>query len=391
MKKIIVLNDFPIVPPNHGGKLRIYNVYKHLSKICDITYICFGNEQEIKENIITETFKEVRIPKSQLHKKVEAIAVKLLGISANDIIAMFFCRVNPEIKSELKKYLNDCDLIILSLPYMYPAVKNRASDKTLFYESHNIESFLKKSIFGKGALRNFFLEKVRKNEEEVIRRSSVIFATSCSDSDAFKKVFKVNNEKLHISQNGTDISSFEALYENDILIKKKVISKPVAIFIGSGHPPNVEAARIIVRLIAPAMKDLYFLICGSVCWGVKNESLTNNVGLAFEVTEEEKVELFRCSDVALNPMESGSGTNIKMLDYMAAGLPVITTSTGARGLDLDNTNSVICEISKFPEKIQEVLGNKKLYDTLSRNGRKLVVEKYDWRKIADGMAEIIMK
>ena len=125
--------------------------------------------------------------------------------------------------------------------------------------------------------------------------------------------------------------------------------------------------------------------------GVKNESLPNNVGLAFQVTEEEKLELFRSSNIALNPMQSGSGTNIKMLDYMAAGLPVIATPIGARGLDLNGTNSMICEIPDFPEKIREVLENRILYKSLSDNGRKLVEDKYDWRKIAWNMADVFEK
>ncbi|MFN7173813.1 MAG: MlaD family protein, partial [Thermaurantiacus tibetensis] len=44
--------------------------------------------------------------------------------------------------------------------------------------------------------------------------------------------------------------------------------------------------------------------------------------------EEEKLALLRGADVALNPISSGSGTNLKMLEYFAAGLPVLSTPHG---------------------------------------------------------------
>ena len=117
---------------------------------------------------------------------------------------------------------------------------------------------------------------------------------------------------------------------------------------------------------------------------------SRNVLLLGQISNEEKLELYHISDVALNPMLSGSGTNIKMLDYMAAGLPVITTPVGARGLDIENyNNAIICDVSEFPKKIRELTNDKDLYDRLSRNGRKLVVEKYDWENITKRMAKIL--
>jgi len=44
--------------------------------------------------------------------------------------------------------------------------------------------------------------------------------------------------------------------------------------------------------IAPRMKDVYFLICGSVCWNIKNHTMGRNIGLTFEIDEEEKLELY---------------------------------------------------------------------------------------------------
>ncbi|MCJ7443822.1 MAG: glycosyltransferase [Methanotrichaceae archaeon] len=112
-----------------------------------------------------------------------------------------------------------------------------------------------------------------------------------------------------------------------------------------------------------------------------------NVILLGQVSDKEKSDLYSSSHIALNPMLSGSGTNIKMLDYMEAGLPVITTPLGARGLDIDNYHhAIICDITEFPEKIMELLNNRELYNELVSRGRKLVQDKYDWTHISESMA-----
>ena len=94
--------------------------------------------------------------------------------------------------------------------------------------------------------------------------------------------------------------------------------------------------------------------------------------------------------LSLNPMMSGSGTNLKMLDYMAAGLPVVSTAVGARGIDLKNgIHAVICGVDEFPAKISEILNDNKLSEFLSSNGRELVKAHYVWKEIAESMAEVI--
>lgn len=115
-----------------------------------------------------------------------------------------------------------------------------------------------------------------------------------------------------------------------------------------------------------------------------------NVLLLGQISDEEKLELYRSADVALNPMLSGSGTNIKMLDYMAAGLPVISTPTGARGLEIESyKHAIICDLPEFPAKITEILEDDRLRSKLIANSRRLVAEKYDWKRIAEDMDQAL--
>jgi glycosyltransferase involved in cell wall biosynthesis len=101
-------------------------------------------------------------------------------------------------------------------------------------------------------------------------------------------------------------------------------------------------------------------------------------------------ELLHLADFAVNPMTSGSGTNIKMADFMAAGLPTVATPIGARGLDIVNgKHAIICERGDFIAQLRRLLANQHLADALSRNARQLAAQQYDWKLIAEHMAETL--
>ena len=69
---------------------------------------------------------------------------------------------------------------------------------------------------------------------------------------------------------------------------------------------------------------------------------------------------------------------------MSCGTPVITNKLGNEGLDAKNNEEIItCEDPlEFAQKIVGLLSDNYLYEKISRNGRKFILENYDWGKIA---------
>jgi glycosyltransferase involved in cell wall biosynthesis len=95
------------------------------------------------------------------------------------------------------------------------------------------------------------------------------------------------------------------------------------------------------------------------------------------------------SDVALNPMRLGSGTNLKMLEYAAAGLPIITTPHGVRGLSLqDDRHLRVVEQGDFAEALRDVVGQgRSEAEYRALEARRFVEREYDWRIIAEQWRE----
>jgi glycosyltransferase involved in cell wall biosynthesis len=95
----------------------------------------------------------------------------------------------------------------------------------------------------------------------------------------------------------------------------------------------------------------------------------------------EKNLFVEMSDIAINPVLFGAGTNVKMLEYMAAGLPTVTTEIGARGLNLtDGQNVIIADHLHFKKQLLELFNNEPLCRQLSTNARAVAL-KFDWREI----------
>ncbi len=390
MKKILVVNDFPIFPIVHGGKVRIFNIYQNISSDFHIKYVCLGENQKIQEKKISDNFYEISVPKTFFYKVINVIANLLMRNSVDDFVALFFASSNLQLKKLIQKAIAECDIVIFCHPYMYPAVAPYIRNQLVIYEALNVEYTLKNSILRNGQLKTIMLQRLKKVGHNLLKRSDLCFAMSDADKQIFTQVYDVDSSKIHIAPNGVDLEYYSEVYESRLFRKEQIISVPLILFLGSGHPPNVESAKQIIRNIAPKLQDAYFLIAGSVCWMIRNESRGKNVGLAYLITDEEKRELFRFTNVAINPMMSGSGTNLKMLDYMAAGLPVVSTAIGARGINIINgIHAIICDINAFPQKISDVINDKNFSELLASNGRELVKAHYIWKEIAGSMAEAI--
>jgi glycosyltransferase involved in cell wall biosynthesis len=386
MKKILVVNDFPIFPIVHGGKVRIFNIYKNISTKFHVTYLCMSDHHKIQDNVISDNFHEISVPKTFFYKVIILLANILTRCSVDDFIALFFASSNFQLKKIIKKEIAKCDVIIFCHPYMYPAVKPFIQNQIVIYEALNVEYDLKNSILPKGVFKHIMLRRLRKVGQDLLNRCDLSFVMSEEDKKIFSKVYSVKTSKIRVAPNGVDTDYYKTLYITRTHKRERIISIPLIIFLGSGHPPNVEAAKQIIKNIAPGLPNAYFLIAGSVCWMVMNENRGKNVGLAYFISDEEKQELFRVANFALNPMISGSGTNLKMLDYFAAGIPVISTDVGARGIHILNRHhAIICDINAFPKEISYLINNVDISEALSRNGRKLVEDLYDWKNIADSM------
>jgi glycosyltransferase involved in cell wall biosynthesis len=150
---------------------------------------------------------------------------------------------------------------------------------------------------------------------------------------------------------------------------------------GSWHGPNIEAADHILKY-ATTMPAIIFIILGSVCGAIADREIPANVKLLGVVDDNVKAVLLGTADVALNPMTSGSGSNLKMLDYFAAGIPVISTGFGARGININaGEHYLLADVLEFPERISQFTTAN--FNEIALQARKLAEMNYSWSAIVN--------
>jgi len=165
--------------------------------------------------------------------------------------------------------------------------------------------------------------------------------------------------------------------------RQKKDRKYNAIYISNAALPAVNAANEIAS-IASGLPNINFVIAGAVGAAMNLDNLPKNVDVVGQVSNHKKDILLQTSDFALNPIAGGSGLNIKMLEYFAYGLPVITTEFGARGIDVINgTNCILTSIDNLKASLAKFCTlDIAIKDNIAINARNLLREKYSWHNCA---------
>jgi glycosyltransferase involved in cell wall biosynthesis len=91
------------------------------------------------------------------------------------------------------------------------------------------------------------------------------------------------------------------------------------------------------------------------------------------------------------PLRVGGGTRLKILEAMALGTPVISTSKGAEGLDTHSGQDILIADSSqaFADAIGQVFEDAALREKLAAGGRALVEREYDWGKLTSRLIDLI--
>jgi glycosyltransferase involved in cell wall biosynthesis len=387
-KTIFLLNDFEASKPSSGGEIRINRLYSKLSSHYTIVLLCLNSSGEIRQTWITDTFLEISIPKTDEHIQEETKSNSQSRVSTNDIVSSYMCVKNDLLKDIAVHCCEIADVIVSVHPYMIRLLEG-LDNKPIIYESLNYEVALKKKILQNHPQYNRLIQEVEVVERTACERSLFIISVSDDDHKGLAGLINSHSKEIFTVNNGVDAPGHDFFTDDYPRVKDMFLGSPTVLFVGSGHMPNYEAVHFIIHDLAPAMKDFYFIIVGTVCDSFRNQ-VPKNVLLFGRLDSAYKDVLFRISDIAVNPMVSGSGSNLKLADYFAHKIPAVTTPFGARGYLLqDGREAIICELSEFKAQIEELWKDKKLQDELIANASDYVARELDWTVLAGKFNRIL--
>ncbi len=157
------------------------------------------------------------------------------------------------------------------------------------------------------------------------------------------------------------------------------------LFVGLlSYAPNRDAVRFFVTEIlprlSPASRDLEFLVAGNDPGSDLEDLARKEPRLRLLGFVPDLQPVYNRAAVFVNPMRGGMGTRLKVLEAMAAGKPVVSTTVGAEGLDFTPGRELLLADSPaaFAETIQGLLADADRACEIGQAGRALVEARYRW-------------
>jgi len=205
-----------------------------------------------------------------------------------------------------------------------------------------------------------------------------------------KKIIKQSNASFFVNQ---DESNFWSDYGNTICIPNGVNSDLFAysnkdtsyentiIFFGKmNYQPNIDAVDWFMKNVFPYInKEIKFLILGSHPSKVLNKYISDRVLISGFV--DDPYEIINGSLLSVAPMQTGAGIQNKILEVMALGKIVITSSLGAKPLKgIKNNKNILIEDDgeRMAKLIDEIFLNREKYVNLEISSRKFIASNYTW-------------
>lgn len=387
--KLTIATTFPIYPPMGGGQSRVYNLYKEMARKYDIDIVSLGDlHDRASETEIAPGVIEMRIPRSQLHAQREYdLSQQVGGFPIGDIAASVTTGLTPDYLRQLEISCAGSVAVIACHPYLIDAIRQAAPTLPLWYEAQDVELNLKTRLLEGQAQSKALLDIVADAEGRCWREAQHVFACAERDLEELGRLYGPTRAHLHEVANGTaleQINYVDPEQRASLQTRLGLDESKIALFMGSWHGPNLDAVEQIIAT-ADKFPNVRFVVLGSVCKPFEKRDRPANLDLLGQVSNLVRDDLLSTAHVALNPMREGSGTNLKMLDYFAAGIPVISTEFGARGLKAEaGAHYVQSPLDDLTQGIADFLTlDKSARSAIVREARAMTEANYSWAGIAD--------
>ncbi|HMH05069.1 MAG TPA: glycosyltransferase family 4 protein, partial [Terriglobales bacterium] len=385
--KLTVAATFGVTPALGGGQMRILQLYKNFFPLVTTELITLGSYgEEGFSRDICPGLREIRIPKSKAHHDAEQeISAEVEWFPVTDVAFAELAHLTPQFGQQLESSCSSSDTVVASHPFVFPLIED-VTDKPVWYEAQDVEYALKKEVIPKTAQGVKLIEGVRNVESRCCQKAAIVLGCSDDDGKQLASLYDFDLNKLRVVPNGVDSRKTRFVTRHESQQMKELLGLQdsfLAIFIGSWHEPNLRAVETVLALAEKDPKAT-FLILGSSCLAFEKIRKPPNVGLLGVLDEAAKHIVLSAADVALNPMLGGSGTNLKMLEYAAAGIPIVSTPHGMRGLTyISGSEIFVANIGNFSKEIARVRGMPRpSLQALTLRARQRTEDDFDWRRIS---------
>ena len=400
--RVVVLSTFTIDDPGHGGQIRARNLYGALARQRPVELVALVDAGVLPSRTeIAPGLVQTVVSRSAAHQREIETTSRAMRIPMSDLLAGSAIDLTPAYLQAVRIAAAGASAIVLAEPYLRPAIDRLELAIPVLYDAYNVETELKAGAYPNSELGRTLLAQVAEVERRAVAEAAMI--TTCSEADAAALAALAGRDRnaFVVVSNGTTIpDAVPSAAERRERSRRwrhrywtagsqHAVPRHLAVFFGSWHPPNLDAAEFLIE-IAPLLPDVLILSVGHHGAAFTNWILPPNLVFPGKVPTGAKDRLLAVADVALNPMRIGSGTNLKLLEMLGAGVPVVSTPFGTRGIDVvDGQHLRLAEPDGFAAAVTQVLSDPVGSARRAAAARQLVADRYSWAALGDRLADAV--
>jgi sugar transferase (PEP-CTERM/EpsH1 system associated) len=389
-------------PLDTGAKLRNYHLGRVLSEHARVSLLAFVHDGEplaIPENFYERVLTVRREPGYTF--------TKLLRGAVGRTPLPLLNYTTDSMRQALESVLAETAFDIVQVESIHlmgylPIIRAAQSRPLILCDWHNIESELmsRYSEHEGNMLRRAYAQRTARLMRNFEQRALDEFdaQVTVSERDA-ERLRKLNSKaRIFVIENGVDAAHYsdEQLEQAHAAHHTQQASRDSPnriVFVGSmDYHANIDGAVSFSREIWPRLRErkpyLTFTIVGRDPSPEVRE-LESLPGIEVTGTVDDVRPYYREAIAAIVPLKVGGGSRLKILEAMAAGVPVISTTLGAEGLEvIHDKNILIADTDeKMIEAIIRLIEQPEQIARLSDAGRALVSNRYDWTTVGANLSK----
>jgi sugar transferase (PEP-CTERM/EpsH1 system associated) len=389
---LLWLNAGLLLPLDKGGKLRTWHIMRHIAGRHDITYLSFEDPSATAADRdgMREVCRElVTVPRTDASKgtlRFYAGAARYVVDSLPYAAAKYR---SAAYRTRIEALVRNRRFDAVVCDFLAPAV-NLPDDlpcPTVVF-THNVEAEIWRrhaENAGNAIARRLLTQqwhRMLRFEGGTLGRFDRVLAVSDTDRRTFERLYPAHlHTGVHVVQTGVDTSYFAPSDEPP--------RRAHLVFTGSmDWLPNEDAMTYFCREILPRIReaepDATLSIVGRSPTPAVQALAERYPGVAVTGRVEDVRPHVRRGQVYVVPLRIGGGTRLKIFEAMAMGKAVVSTTVGAEGLPVTagGDSAIADDPDRFAETTVRLSREDAARQALERRARHLVVERYDWSRVA---------
>ncbi len=389
--KVLWVKSELLHPVDKGGKIRTFEMLRHLMRGHEVTYLCLSSPTDApdaRERASEYCHHLETVPWSEPKRFSPGFYVDLAKNLASPLPYVIQKYKQPEMRKLIAKADRRGAYDVLVCDFLTPSanVPRKLRAATVLFE-HNVETVLWERTYRneenpvkKGYFLGQYL-KMRAYEHVLCKRYDAVAAVSEQDAEAIRKRFRVRD--VFAVPTGVDFDFFSPMAEGTV--GKLPRDAHDLVFTGSmDWMPNEDAilyfAEEILPRIASRVPEVKVTVVGRNPTPKLQALAKREPKIVLTGRVDDVRPYIDRSAVYIVPIRVGGGTRIKIYEAMGMARAVVSTTIGAEGLPLENGKEIVLadDPGRFADEVVRLMNDDPAREQIERDSRKAVVERFGW-------------